>query len=133
MVAFLEALPAYAGKEIVGRLVQRELMLRNMSYPHMLKATLDGLFADTDVNADCTTAFGYTAQDALTIMDAVSAAHPEGTRGSIQVTQNERSTHAKLRWIKSSRSTGSSSPPPWTPRLSASVTRNWATPARSSA
>jgi hypothetical protein len=70
MVAFLKALPADAGKEIVGRLVQRELMLRNMSYPHMQKAILDGLFADTDVNADCTTAFGYTAQDALTIMDA---------------------------------------------------------------
>ncbi|GAA2275563.1 hypothetical protein GCM10009853_032110 [Glycomyces scopariae] len=71
MVAFLKALPADAGKEIVGRLVQRELMLRNMSYPHMLKNTLAGLFAEAAVNADCATALGYTAQDALTIMDTV--------------------------------------------------------------
>jgi hypothetical protein len=56
--------------------VLRETSLRNTSYPHMLRDTLDELFSAPDVIADCQTAIGATPQEIIRVVDALS-----GVRG----------------------------------------------------
>lgn len=57
--------------EIVFRSIQREIILRNPVYPHMLLDTLRGLFGDPTVNDDCRATLGFTGLEAVNVMEAV--------------------------------------------------------------
>ena len=52
--------------------VLRETSLRNTSYPHMLRDTLDELFSAPVVIADCQTAIGASPQEIIRVVDALS-------------------------------------------------------------
>jgi hypothetical protein len=47
----------------------REVTLRNSAYPHMARETLTSLFGDSSVEADCRSVLGFTAADALAILE----------------------------------------------------------------
>jgi hypothetical protein len=71
MIALFDSPPTDAIGQVVYHSTQREIMLRNPVYPHMLLDTLRGLFGDHDLDADCRAVLGFTGFDATNVMEAV--------------------------------------------------------------
>jgi hypothetical protein len=74
LLAYLDGVPLTPESNLVFRTVQREILLRNPVYPDMLIETLRNLFDDSGVDADCRTAMGFTATEALEVMAAARVA-----------------------------------------------------------
>lgn len=74
LLAYLDAVPLTPDSNLVFRTVQREILLRNPVYPDMLIETLRKLFDDPGVDADCRSAMGFTATEALEVMAAAREA-----------------------------------------------------------
>lgn len=55
--------------------VLREVMLRNLSYTHMLEDTLTGLFSDPEIEEDCRAAMGVTVANIRAVLDAAQRMH----------------------------------------------------------
>jgi len=71
MIALFDSPPTDALSQVVYHSTQREVMLRNPVYPHMLLDTLRGLFNDPDVGADCRTVLGFSGIEAVNVLEAV--------------------------------------------------------------
>ena len=67
------------------QVVNREASIRNASYPHMLRDTLNKLFSDQRVVADCESVVGATPEEILQLLDAL--------RGVRNRRWNERFSH----------------------------------------
>ena len=74
MMAFLELAAPDQDAKLVFLTVQREILLRNPVYPHMLLDTLRKIFADDQVNQDCQDALGFRGSEAVEVMEAVRQA-----------------------------------------------------------
>lgn len=70
MIPLFEAPPVDAFTQVVYHSTQREIMLRNAVYPHMLVDTLRGLFHDADVDSDCRAVLGYSGIEAVNVLEA---------------------------------------------------------------
>ena len=74
MMAFLELAAPDQDAKLVFLTVQREILLRNPVYPHMLLDTLRRIVADDQVNQDCQDVFGFRGSEAVEVMEAVRQA-----------------------------------------------------------
>jgi hypothetical protein len=71
LIAIFESPSADAESAILFFSIQREVILRNPVYPHMLLDTLRGLFGDPAVNEDCKAVTGFTGLEAVNVMEAL--------------------------------------------------------------
>lgn len=71
MLPLFETPPSDAISQVLVASVQREIMLRNPVYPHMLRETLRGLFSDSNVDRDCRGTLGFSGLEAVDVMEAV--------------------------------------------------------------
>jgi hypothetical protein len=71
MIALFDSPPTDALSQVVYYSTQREVMVRNPVYPHMLLDTLRGLFNDPDVGADCRAVLGFSGIEAVSVLEAV--------------------------------------------------------------
>lgn len=55
--------------QVLFQSTQREIMMRNPVYPHMLLDTLRGLFGDPAVESDCRDTLGFTGLEAVNILE----------------------------------------------------------------
>ncbi|MEJ7744279.1 MAG: hypothetical protein WKF73_18120 [Nocardioidaceae bacterium] len=60
MIPLFESPPMDPFGRVLFQSTQREVMLRNPMYPHMLLDTLRGLFSDSDVDSDCRAVLGFS-------------------------------------------------------------------------
>ena len=92
LISFLESPWSGVSKEVVFRSTLREIHLRNPILPHMLLDTLRGLFDDPEINEDCRAAFGFTAMEALEVMETVQALHLTGVGHHVIHALRQRAT-----------------------------------------
>lgn len=62
---------------LVQAAVLREVFVRNLSYPHMVDDTLDGLFDDPSIDAACRSALGVTVGEIRAVFAAIVEAQIE--------------------------------------------------------
>jgi hypothetical protein len=55
--------------QVLFQSTQREIMMRNPVYPHMLLDTLCGLFGDPAVESDCRDVLGFTGLEAVNVLE----------------------------------------------------------------
>jgi hypothetical protein len=55
--------------QVLFQSTQREIMMRNPVYPHMLLDTLRGLFGDAAVESDCRDVLGFTGLEAVNVLE----------------------------------------------------------------
>ncbi len=55
--------------QVLFQSTQREIMMRNPVYPHMLLDTLRGLFGDPAVESDCRDTLGFTGLEAVKVLE----------------------------------------------------------------
>ena len=55
--------------QVLFQSTQREIMMRNPVYPHMLLDTLRGLFGDPAVESDCRDTLGFTGLEAVNVLE----------------------------------------------------------------
>ncbi|MEV5962741.1 hypothetical protein AB0L70_13320 [Kribbella sp. NPDC051952] len=82
--------------------VIRETSLRNTSYPHMLRQTLDAIFSHDDVIADCVAATGSTPTEIFRVLDAAYSVRER--RWNERLLGLERVHAIYLRWQEGDRS-----------------------------
>jgi hypothetical protein len=70
MIPLFESVPTDAFGQVLFHSTQREIMLRNPVYPHMLVDTLRGLFRDPDVDSDCRAVLGFSGIEAVNVLEA---------------------------------------------------------------
>lgn len=71
LMALFDTPPSDPDSAILFTSIQREILLRNPVYPHMLLETLRGLFDEPAVTDDCRAAMGFTGVEAVNVMEAV--------------------------------------------------------------
>ncbi len=70
MLPLFEALPTGDPfSQVLFQSTQREIMMRNPVYPHMLLDTLRGLFGDPAVESDCRDTLGFTGLEAVKVLE----------------------------------------------------------------
>jgi len=70
MLPLFEAPPSDPFGQVLFLSTQREIMLRNPVYPHMLLDTLRGLFDDAAVGSDCRDILGFSGLEAVNVLEA---------------------------------------------------------------
>lgn len=55
--------------------VLREVFVRNLTYPHMLEATLSGLFDEPSIETDCRATIGCTVAEVRRVIEAIMSLH----------------------------------------------------------
>ena len=70
MLPLFEAPPSDPFGQVAFQSTQREIMLRNPVYPHMLLDTLRGLFDDAAVESDCRDVLGFSCLEAVNVLEA---------------------------------------------------------------
>ncbi len=70
LIAMFDSPPADPLGMVMIASVEREIMVRNPVYPHMLLDTLRGLLDDAAVDQDCLATLGFTGSDALRVIEA---------------------------------------------------------------
>ncbi|MFB7122973.1 hypothetical protein [Kitasatospora sp. NPDC056273] len=77
LLLFRNAAQAHSLSFISMTSVLREVMLRNSIYPHMLRDTLQELFGGTLMEKDCRDVLGFTAADAVAVLEACNTVRNE--------------------------------------------------------
>ncbi|WP_153032143.1 hypothetical protein [Amycolatopsis sp. YIM 10] len=81
MIPIVEKPDGSPESTIVFASIQREVLLRNPVYPHMLLESLHGLFGDEAVDADCREVLGFGGHEAVEVMNAASVLLRRGHEG----------------------------------------------------
>ncbi|HZM77269.1 MAG TPA: hypothetical protein VFC19_16165 [Candidatus Limnocylindrales bacterium] len=78
VIALFDTPPSDPYSNVLFSSIQREILLRNPVYPHMLLDSLRGIFNDPAVDDDCRAALGFTGLEAVNVMEAVRMLSIEG-------------------------------------------------------
>jgi hypothetical protein len=81
LIPLFDAPPMDPFGQVVFQSIEREIILRNPVYPHMLIQTLRGLFDDPDVERDCREVLGFSGLEATNVLESESVRRaPRRTR-----------------------------------------------------